>query len=122
MKARKGILSKSNVLMATSRGKRHVNDVLSSAKRLSTDEDRAERIKQSLCPCCFYLNKVRIGGAAMTTRECASCDKEMLFSSTATNLLCLPCASENKLCMRCGADIELKERRKPYLFEDKYIN
>ena len=113
MKAKKGVLNRANIAHATGKGKRYVDKALLGAKKLSTDEDRMERLEKCLCLSCFYLFKERIGGAAITHRECASCDKEMQFSSTATDLLCLSCATNNSLCSRCGADIELKERRKP---------
>ena len=115
MRARKGILSRANVAHATGNGKRHVDNALLAAKKLSNDEDRKERLEKSQCLSCFYLFKTRMGGASFTHRDCAGCDKDMLFSSTATDLLCLDCASKNCLCARCGADLELKERRKPCL-------
>lgn len=122
MQAKKGILSRANVAYATGKGKRYVEETLLSAHKLATDEDRKERLEKSLCLSCFYLFKSRMGGAAITNRDCASCDKEMTFSSTATDLLCLPCAQTNCLCARCGADVELKDRRKRYPFQDKDVD
>ena len=117
MQTRKVILNRANVARATGNGKRYVDKALLAAKKLSTDEDKSERLDKCLCLSCFYLFKERMGGASITHRECAHCDTEMRFSSTATDLLCLPCATENCLCSRCGADLELKERRNPYPFE-----
>jgi len=117
MQARKGILSRANVAHATGKGKRYVEKALLSAKKLATDEDRKERLEQCLCLSCFYLFKERIGGAAITHRDCASCDKEMRFLSTSTDLLCFTCATANRLCLRCGADLDLKERRSLYPFQ-----
>ncbi len=117
MKIPKGNLNKRKVFQATVQGKQYTEQALLSAKKLSTDEERTERLNECLCLSCFYLRRVRIGGAAMTSKECATCDTVMQFSSTATDMLCPPCAKENALCKRCGADIELKQRRKPYPFE-----
>jgi endogenous inhibitor of DNA gyrase (YacG/DUF329 family) len=122
MRAKKGVLSRANVAHATGKGKRIAERTLLAAHKFSTDEDRTERISKSLCLCCFYIFKERMGGAAITHRECASCDTEMTFSSTATDLLCLPCATTNCLCARCGADIELKDRRKSYPFQNKRVD
>jgi hypothetical protein len=119
MKARKGILSIGNVANATGRGKRYVDNILLTAKKLSSDLERDKRLDECLCLSCYYLPGSRFGGASITTRDCASCDKTMNFSSTATDLLCKPCAKENTLCLRCGADIDLKVRRKPYPFQEK---
>ena len=117
MKAKKGVLNRANIAHATGRGKRYVDETLTAARKLSKDEDRKERLTKSLCLSCFYLFKSRMGGATITQRECACCDKEMQFGSTATDLLCLDCASDNGLCAQCGADVELKERRKLYPFQ-----
>jgi hypothetical protein len=119
MQAKKGILNIGNVVLATNNGKRHVHNALLVAKKLSADEDKAERLSKCLCLSCFYLFKERMGGAVMTSRACAQCDTQMQFASTATDLLCLSCATDNSLCSRCGADIDLKERRKPYPFQKK---
>ena len=71
MQARKGILNRANVARATGNGRRSVDKALLTAKKLSTDEDRKERLEKCLC---------------------------------------LPCALNNLLCSKCGADLELKER------------
>jgi predicted RNA-binding Zn-ribbon protein involved in translation (DUF1610 family) len=117
MNAVKGILSKGGVCAATNRGKRYARDLLDKANRFSSDADKVNRLKKCECTSCFYLIPVRIGGAAMTGRECAGCDTNMHFSSTAVDLLCKSCGEHNGLCVRCGADLELKERRSPYPFE-----
>ena len=57
------------------------------------------------CKACFYLG--RIAGRAMTHRECMSCKKDVIYPSTATGVLCLPCARDFELCRRCGGDIEI---------------
>ncbi len=49
MQARKGVLNKANVARATGNGRRYVDKALLAAKKLSTDEDRKERLKKCLC-------------------------------------------------------------------------
>lgn len=117
MEVKRGMLSRGNVAHATGRGKRYVEDALEAAKNLASDTQKKERVEKGLCLSCFYLFKQRMGGAAITNRQCAGCETVMRFSSTATDLLCKPCANANALCCRCGADIGLKDRRKPYLFQ-----
>jgi predicted RNA-binding Zn-ribbon protein involved in translation (DUF1610 family) len=75
------------------------------------DKDQKERHEAQECPLCFYVSS-RIGGAAMTTSNCAGCNKEMDFGSTYVDLLCPECAKALGLCKHCGADLDLKGRRK----------
>lgn len=116
MTIRKLVLSKSNILSATAMSKRWVESYKKKALALIEDKDKAKRIEACLCLSCYYLSN-HIGGAAMTRRECACCDKEMLFSSTYTDALCKACARDNFLCKHCTADIDLKIRKKPRPYE-----
>lgn len=75
-------------------------------------EARLQRTEECLCTCCFYLERYRIAGCAMTDSNCTYCGEVTHFSSTATDDFCLKCAKELKICKRCGADIDLKDRRK----------
>lgn len=92
-------------------------DRIERAKLLIDDPKKVERNKKQECVVCFYLP--RFGGASMTTTECAICSKEMSFGSTAVDIICYDCANKNNLCKCCGADIDLKNRRKPRSYEDK---
>jgi hypothetical protein len=80
--------------------------------RYPKSEARAQRKEECLCAVCFYLDKYRVGGAAITNSNCSYCMKETFFSSTCTDDFCLECAQELKICKRCGADMDLKDRRK----------
>lgn len=71
-----------------------------------------------LCGYCAVFRPDRIGGAMMTTACCAICEKNMMFSSTNTDVLCSECAVKNQLCKHCGGDVELKNRRNPRAFEE----
>ncbi len=119
MRQSKGKLSRSIVALSTAKGKQYVEKTIVSAEKMKGDVDREKRLSEGLCLSCYYLYHSRMGGAAVTYRDCAQCDKEMVFGSTATDLLCKPCGKENGLCVRCSADIELKERRTPYPFQNK---
>lgn len=114
---RKQNITRSIVSRQTHMAERRIRDTLERAKNIETDPDKSNRLKKGLCICCHYLANHRIGGASMTTRPCGLCETTMQFSSTATDVICTSCSHEQGLCKQCGADIELKHRRKKYKFE-----
>lgn len=75
------------------------------------DARQSERRAANQCHFCFYASG-RVGGAMCTTALCAMCDKEMRFGSTCVDVLCAGCAADYGLCLHCGADREMKARRK----------
>lgn len=89
-----------------------VQDMVASARGMLEDGERAERLRKQKCVACYYWNKNRIGGAAITTRPCGICEVEMTFGNTCTDVLCEKCARKHRVCLQCGADMELKDRRK----------
>jgi len=106
-----------HIKLRSYRGRERVEKALRAALELENDkypksEAKKHRKEQCLCPVCFYLDRCRLAGAALTTSNCVYCMKETHFSSTATDDFCAECATKLKLCMRCGADIDLKDRRK----------
>ena len=76
-----------------------------------TDHDKDKRAQSGLCKLCHYVHTARIGGCAMTYQPCGICGEDQLYSSTATDKLCLPCAKKHQLCKRCTADVCLRPRR-----------
>lgn len=110
MKRRAPIMDKSSLYRFTETSKRRLKETLEHSDNLRNDPDKKERIEAHECVVCFYGS--RFGGAAMTEQDCMSCGEEQLYSSTATDVLCNKCAKDNNLCKHCGADIELKQRRK----------
>lgn len=83
---------------------------LASYKQIIEDANKKERQSSKECVICYYDSK--IGGAAMTSANCKICDATMTFGSTNVDKLCKKCASEHALCRHCGADINLKQRKK----------
>jgi len=111
MKARKEKVTIASIAMKNKVASSQVKHLLLSAEKILSDPDRTERNKKNLCKCCYYINNVRMGGASFTQKDCGLCDKEMVFSSTATDVICPSCASDNYLCKQCGADLEYKNRK-----------
>lgn len=104
-------ISQRSVNRATFVAQRWIGDALKAADELRTDVAREKRREQNLCKCCFYLRRGQIGGAAMTIQPCGICKTEVTYASTVTDVVCLPCASNNHLCKHCGADLALDEGR-----------
>lgn len=98
---------------ATDRAEAHVDRVIALAAAMEEDIDKPARIARGLCPSCYYDGS-RMAGAAMTTQPCAACGVDQHYGSTATDALCLPCATEHSLCKRCGGDREMRVRRRKW--------
>jgi hypothetical protein len=117
MQQAKQIISKQTIEVRNNRTKRHLKLLLDQAERIKNDTNKKNRLNDCLCKSCFYISHMRVGGAAITNRPCGICESDMRFSSTATDVVCKPCASENNLCKQCGSHIELKNITSDYPFE-----
>jgi len=87
------------------------NEAIEKADRYRDDVDKESRIHDSICRSCYYFMSVRIGGAAMTTRPCGKCGEDHVYSSTATDVLCIDCADHLELCKQCGGDLHQRKDR-----------
>lgn len=87
-------------------------DIIDLANAMKEDRRRAEREERGECKSCFYTS--RVGGCAITLRKCMCCGVEVAYSSTATDVLCKPCALKHKLCRHCGGDRDMRTRRKSW--------
>ena len=87
-------------------------DRIERAQKADQDSERKERLKQSLCKYCFYLQGEVIAGAAITKTNCVICEDVLTFGSTSTDKICTKCAKKYRLCRHCLSDIDFKTRRK----------
>lgn len=108
----KAKLDSSKILFQTGYQALYRDSVIERGELLSKDPQRKERLTKALCPVCFYGSS-RIGGSICTEVICADCDTRLRFSNTCTDILCELCATRLRLCRHCGADLDLKFRRKP---------
>lgn len=102
--------SKYTIMNGSVRAKERYNHVVELAEKFQKDPDRKARMERQYCVPCHYQS--RLGGAAMTSQECASCGSDQLYGSTATDTLCLECAKRTEACKCCGGDIKMRESRK----------
>jgi hypothetical protein len=106
MKHRSWTLNLGNVEHATRLGR----ESLERLRKLVEDPESSARREAQECVLCYY--SARIGGAAITERDCGGCGAPQQFMNTATDVLCRDCAKAYGLCKHCGADVALKPRRK----------
>jgi len=119
MDIRKQKIDAAQIVRSTHSAKKRIEKTIELANKFVFDPDRQTRLEKSECPVCYYIDS-RVGGAMMTTVQCALCDEIMCFPSTSTDILCLGCAKHTKLCKHCGADVDVKNRRKfGFLTKDK---
>ena len=119
MRARRQRISNYSIQWENERHKDRIASMRELLDKIDTDPQKKDRIKKCECKICFYQTGGRIGGAAMTDRECAFCGEVMHFGSTATNKMCQGCATKAGLCKICGADINYVNKRKRELPEVK---
>lgn len=112
MNREKATIDQRSVEFATDIAIERARDCIAGALGYTTDNNRSARRASLECKTCYYIYTSRIGGAAMTTRPCGICSVEQLYSSTNTDKICLNCAKNYSLCKYCGADLELRPRRK----------
>lgn len=111
-------MNRCNMVAWTERAKASLAGWLKLANDANYDTRQAERLKRHECIACFYGG--RVGGSAMTKQSCMCCGKDELYSSTCTDVLCMPCAEKHSLCKRCGGDLEMRARRRDWPVADKH--
>ncbi len=111
MRARKKNVDNVSIMNSTHFAKQRVDSTIKLSEKLKTDPDKNTRKEKQQCQTCYYISG-RIGGSAMTTVECGVCDDIMMFSNTCVDTVCPKCAKKHNLCVHCGGDIDMVQRRK----------
>ena len=107
------IMNVSNMVYASFRSNSRVQNLLNIANEIAKDLRASERTLKNECKSCFYY-VAKIGGSAITHKECMCCGIDQMYGSTCTDVLCLECAKKHKLCRHCGGDINMNERRRKW--------
>jgi len=102
-------LDKNFMSAQTRMARLRVDSTLEQARALLEDTDKAARLERHFCKNCHYGR--RLAQQAFTKQPCACCHEEQQYSTSATDVLCLPCAQENSLCKRCAGDLEMDQAR-----------
>lgn len=110
MKAHRHRIDSASIEWANMTAKDRIDYARRLVNAFDNDPNRDERLEHSECVICFGAS--RIGGATCTSRQCGLCDCIVRSGNTNVDVLCIACAKGNGLCKHCGADIDLKNRRK----------
>jgi len=86
--------------------KDHIDKMTTRLLNYYLDPNKKGRLATGLCKHCGYIVIERIGGAAITMKNCEECGEEMVFSNTNTDRLCQKCAVEVKHCKHCGQKLD----------------
>lgn len=103
------------VLFQTTQNDIYIRERIKEAHAMEHDTDRVARRKDCLCKFCHYRGSV-IAGQAFTDGECGICRTPIQSSNTYIPVLCRDCAKKHSLCRQCGADMELRTRRRKFDF------
>jgi hypothetical protein len=96
----------------TNMARSRVDSIIAQARAVELDEDRKARLERHFCVACHYSRGM--AGQAFTNQPCACCAVPQTYSSTATDVLCEPCAKEHSLCKRCAGDLEMRVGRRKW--------
>jgi hypothetical protein len=116
MRAHRHVVDRSYIERSNADAKHRLNYMRKFVEQCDTDPDRQRRRDAGVCRICWY-QKSRIGGAAVTMRQCAFCHDVCHSGNTNVDVLCKACAVSYGLCSHCGADIEYVNKRSRLLPE-----
>ena len=71
---------------ATSMAKQYIERYNEITKKLNEDTDREKRLAKHECKACYYIYG-KIGGCAITWRNCGICGKEECYGNTCTSVI-----------------------------------
>ena len=108
-------IDRCSIERANGRANIHVETIVRRAKDYTEDPRRNQRLDAAECVACHY--RMRVGGATTTRRPCGICGRTIRSPNTDIGVMCAECAKANGLCKHCGADVELKTRRKSRPYE-----
>lgn len=91
---------------------KRLTNLMSKVEDSIADTDRKARLEKQRCKVCYYIDTDILACQAFTHYHCTACELELIHANSNINALCLDCAKKHKLCIHCGADIELGDRRK----------
>lgn len=83
--------------------------LLKKAEQINKDEKKEQRLEGSHCLLCYYDVMGGLACQAFTDTNCSICNTTMTFSNSNVDMVCLPCAKEKELCIKCGANLDYRE-------------
>lgn len=107
MKITKELIAQANYISRMA-----IDSIKRSALEVAFDHKRNERLDAGKCLTCFYLKRGAIAGQAITEWACGNCGQTSSHPNTNTPRYCLECSKDYRICVGCGADINLRTRLK----------
>lgn len=108
--SRKILVDLFTVQTVTDRHKHYIDEQVRHSLEALSDSKRKDRREARECAWCFYFCRNRLAGQAFTDWECSGCNTPASHPNTSTPVLCDSCSDKLGLCVRCGADLDLKMR------------
>ena len=96
---------------ATSVAQEAIERLFKNAERLKEDPLKEERLLRKKCLYCYYVVGDGIVLSGFNRKNCGICNNEMVFYSSNVSKYCIICSDAYNICIKCGADLDLKERR-----------
>ena len=82
-------------------------------KNFDIDPKKEDRLKAQECKYCYYMRS-GVATQAFVQWTCGICNTEQQWSNGDYPRICKECAIKHNLCMHCGADIDLRVKRRKF--------
>jgi hypothetical protein len=96
---------KNMIIFKTNSNQIKVKELRKRLQNYDNDDLKDVRLRKYECKVCTYISS-NMAFQAFTNTLCRICGKEMIFSSSDTDNLCVECAKENNLCKHCGGELD----------------
>lgn len=103
----KAIITPATIAMASMRASDAIDEMYNKANRAYRDSEREHRKQASMCPYCWYIRRSYMSTHPCGMRECGLCAGHIVES----RVLCDACAKQYALCVWCGGDMQMDDRR-----------
>lgn len=96
---------------ATSVAQEGIERLLKKAELVKNDSLKNERLLRRKCSFCYYVVGTGIVLQGFHEVKCCFCEKILKFGSSDISNVCSECSDKYNICVKCKADLDLKERR-----------
>jgi len=96
----------STIECTSTRNNMRLDCIRNDLKDYDEDPDKETRLETGECKFCAYIKRGACGGAAMTTKPCNACGKDVIYSSTITGAICEECGKKHGACIQCGGKMD----------------
>ena len=109
------MIDKDYITRTTTNKLEYVEFTRERLKNFDSDSNKENRLKEQECKYCYYMRD-GIATQAFVEWVCGICNTKQHWHNGAHPRVCRECATKHNLCMYCGADIDLREKRRKFDF------